>query len=280
MIERKIGFIGGGNMAQSLIGGLINSGISPENISVAEPLPSLRAKLKSKFDVKVTAKNSDVAESVTLLVLAVKPQIMQEAITSIKNAVALKPVLVISVAAGINIQSIETWFGGRPAVVRVMPNTPALIGAGISGLFANSQVTLDGRENAAQVMKAVGNIVWLQNEGELDLVTAVSGSGPAYFFYLMEAIERVAVSEGLDPTTARTLTVETAIGAGRLALASPDSLAVLRKQVTSPGGTTEAAINSLDESQVSESVGKAVKAAKARSEELSQFLGTEDHDKK
>ncbi|MBT3706458.1 MAG: NAD(P)-binding domain-containing protein, partial [Proteobacteria bacterium] len=119
MIERKIGFIGGGNMAQSLIGGLINSGISPENISVAEPLPSLRAKLKSKFDVKVTAKNSDVAESVTLLVLAVKPQIMQEAITSIKNAVALKPVLVISVAAGISIQSIETWFGGRPAVVRV-----------------------------------------------------------------------------------------------------------------------------------------------------------------
>ena len=279
MNEKKIGFIGGGNMAQSLIGGLINSGISPENISVAEPLPSLRTKLKSKFGVKVSAKNSDIAGAVTLLVLAVKPQIMQEVISSIKNTVALKPVLVISVAAGINIQSIETWFGGRPAVVRVMPNTPALIGAGISGLFANSQVTLDDRENAEQVMRAVGNIVWLQSEGHLNLVTAVSGSGPAYFFYLMEAIERVAVSEGLDPTTARTLTVETAIGAGRLALASSDSLAVLREQVTSPGGTTEAAINSLDESRVSQSVGKAVNAAKKRSEELSQLLGTEDRDK-
>ena len=279
MNEKKIGFIGGGNMAQSLIGGLITSGISPENISVAEPLPSLRAKLKSKFDVKVSAKNSDIAGAVTLLVLAVKPQIMQEVISSIKNTVALKPILVISVAAGINIQSIETWFGGRPAVVRVMPNTPALIGAGISGLFANSQVTLDDRENAEQVMRAVGNIVWLQSEGQLNLVTAVSGSGPAYFFYLMEAIERVAVSEGLDPTTARTLTVETAIGAGRLALASSDSLAVLREQVTSPGGTTEAAINSLDESRVSQSVGKAVNAAKKRSEELSQLLGTEDRDK-
>ena len=267
-------------MAQSLMGGLINSGISPETIWVAEPLSPLRAKLKSKFGVKVSAENSEVAEAVTLLVLAVKPQIMQEAIASIKNAVALKPVLVISVAAGISIQSIETWFGGQTAVVRVMPNTPALIGAGISGLFANSQVTDDGRESAEQIMRAVGNIVWLENEGQLDLVTAVSGSGPAYFFYLMEAIERVAVGSRLDPATARTLIVETAIGAGRLALASPDSLAVLRKQVTSPGGTTEAAINSLDESQVSESVGKAVKAAKARSEELSQFLGTEDHDKK
>ena len=267
-------------MAQSLIGGLINSGISPETIWVAEPLAPLRTKLKSKFGVKVSAENSEVAEVVTLLVLAVKPQIMQEAIASLKDTVALKSILMISVAAGIDIRSIETWFGGDPAVVRVMPNTPALIGAGISGLFANSQVTDDGRESAEQIMRAVGNIVWLENEGQLNLVTAVSGSGPAYFFYLMEAIERVAVGSGLDPTTARALTVETAIGAGRLALASSDSLAVLRKQVTSPGGTTEAAINSLDESQVSESVGKAVNAAKARSEELSQLLGTEDHDKK
>ena len=279
MIEKKIGFIGGGNMAQSLIGGLINSGISPETIWVAEPLPPLRTKLKSKFGVKVSAKNSEVAEAVTLLVLAVKPQIMQEAIASLKDTVALKSILMISVAAGIDIKSIETWFEGHPAVVRVMPNTPALIGAGISGLFANSQVTDDGRESAEQIMRAVGNIVWLENEGQLDLVTAVSGSGPAYFFYLMEAIERVAVSEGLDPTTARTLTVETAIGAGRLALASSDSLAVLREQVTSPGGTTEAAINSLDESQVSKSVGRAVNAAKDRSEALSQLLGTEDRDK-
>jgi pyrroline-5-carboxylate reductase len=280
MSEKKIGFIGGGNMAQSLIGGLINSGISPETIWVAEPLAPLRTKLKSKFGVKVSAENSEVAEVVALLVLAVKPQIMEEAIASLKDTVALKSILMISMAAGIDINSIETWFGGDPAVVRVMPNTPALIGAGISGLFANSQVTDDDRESAEQIMRAVGNIVWLENEGQLNLVTAVSGSGPAYFFYLMEAIERVAVGSGLDPTTARALTVETAIGAGRLALASSDSLAVLRKQVTSPGGTTEAAINSLDESQVSESVGKAVNAAKARSEELSQLLGTEDHDKK
>ena len=279
MSEKKIGFIGGGNMAQSLIGGLINSGISPETIWVAEPLAPLRTKLKSKFGVKVSAENSEVAEVVTLLVLAVKPQIMQEAIASLKDTVALKSILMISVAAGIDIRSIETWLGGDPAVVRVMPNTPALIGAGISGLFANSQVTDDGRESAEQIMRAVGNIVWLENEGQLNLVTAVSGSGPAYFFYLMEAIERVAVGSGLDPTTARALTVETAIGAGRLALASSDSLAVLREQVTSPGGTTEAAINSLDENQVSKSVGRAVNAAKDRSEELSQLLGTEDHDK-
>ena len=221
--------------------------------------------------------DADLPDSLTV-VLAVKPQAFGD------MAGTLAPLagpdrLFVSIMAGISLDGLASVFGEDAAIVRTMPNTPASIGHGITAAVASAKVGAAQREAVSEMMRAAGKVVWLEAEADIDAVTAVSGSGPAYFFYLMEAIERVAVSEGLDPTTARTLTVETAIGAGRLALASSDSLAVLREQVTSPGGTTEAAINSLDENQVSKSVGRAVNAAKDRSEELSQLLGTEDHDK-
>ena len=277
MQHKNIGFIGGGNMAQSLIGGLIKAGTPTTNISVAEPRESIRGQLQHDFAVSVHAINGAVANNADILVLAVKPQVIQEAISSIKVTISDRPILIVSIVAGIRIKSIQQWTGGSPAVVRVMPNTPALIGAGISALFANDRVSKQGKKDADLILSAVGKTVWLDNEGFLDTVTAVSGSGPAYFFYLMEAIESAAISEGLDPKTARTLTTETALGASKLARVSDETLSTLRQRVTSPGGTTEAALKRMQSGAVFESFQDAVHAAKMRSHELA-FILDEDLD--
>ncbi len=261
-------------MARSLIGGLVKSGVPPSHILVSEPQQILREKLKNEFAVAAFAKNHAVASQADVVVLAVKPQAMKEAVASIKEVLSARPILLVSIAAGIRIASIERWVGGSPAIVRVMPNTPALIGSGISALYANERVDAEGKKVAQLILSAVGATVWLDGEDKLDAVTAVSGSGPAYFFYLMEAIEAAAIAQGLDPETARTLTIETALGASKLAKASNESVAALRKQVTSPGGTTEAALQLMQADSVLDSVVNAIAAAKTRSEELAAMLDT------
>ena len=275
MSNSKIAFIGGGNMARSLIGGMIATGISNQNISVSEPKADLREKLTKDFGVNALEENASAVMGVNVIVLAVKPQILQEVVIPLGNLIAEARPLLISVAAGVTCSSIERWVGSQPALIRVMPNTPALIGAGISALYANSNVSDDQRALAEKIMAAVGKTIWIKEETLMDAVTAVSGSGPAYFFYVMQAIYDAAVREGLDTQTARLLTLETALGAARLALASTEDPGNLQAQVTSPGGTTEAAINVLDNSGVRDALQKAVSAARARGGELAKLLDRE-----
>ena len=272
MSNFKITFIGGGNMARSLIGGLVATGISNKNISVSEPKADLREKLTEDFGVNALEENASAVVGANVIVLAVKPQILQEVVTPLGSLVAEARPLLISVAAGVTCSSIERWIGGDPALIRVMPNTPALIGAGISALYANSNVGVDQRALAEKIVTAVGKTVWIEEESLMDAVTAVSGSGPAYFFYVMQAIHDAAVREGLDTETARVLSLETALGAARLALASTEDPGKLQEQVTSPGGTTEAAIKILDDSGVRDTLQQAVSAARARGGELAKLL--------
>jgi len=272
MSNPNITFIGGGNMARSLVGGLVSAGTSSTRISVSEPLPEIRDKLLEDFGVNVHTENISAATGAHVIVLAVKPQVLQEVVVPLRDLIAEHRPLLISVAAGVTAPSIERWVGDRPALVRVMPNTPALVGAGISALYANKNVREDQRELAEMIMSAVGKTVWIENESLMDTVTAVSGSGPAYFFYVMQAIKDAAAAEGLDEDTARLLVLETALGAARLAVESVEDPGILQKRVTSPGGTTEAAINVLDSSRVSKAFEKAVSAARARGGELAELL--------
>jgi len=275
MSNSKIAFIGGGNMARSLIGGMIATGVSNQNISVSEPQADLRKCLNEDFEVSASEENASVAKGADVIVLAVKPQILQEVVTPLGSLVAEARPLLISVAAGVTCLSIERWVGGQPALIRVMPNTPALIGAGISALYANSNVSDDQRALAEKIMAAVGKTIWIKEETLMDAVTAVSGSGPAYFFYVMQAIHDAAVREGLDAQTARLLSLETALGAARLAVESTEDPGSLQTQVTSPGGTTEAAINVLNNSGVRDALQQAVSAARARGGELAELLDRE-----
>jgi pyrroline-5-carboxylate reductase len=272
MSNSKIAFIGGGNMARSLIGGMIATGISNQDISVSEPKADLREKLNEDFGVSASEDNASAVMGADVVVLAVKPQVLQEVVTPLGNLIAETRPLLISVAAGVTSSSIERWVGGRPALIRVMPNTPALIGAGISALYANSNVSDDHRALAEKIVTAVGKTIWIEEESLMDAVTAVSGSGPAYFFYVMQAIHDAAVREGLDAKTARLLSLETALGAARLAVESTEDPGTLQKQVTSPGGTTEAAIRVLNDSGVGDALQRAVSAARARGGELAKLL--------
>jgi len=272
MSNSKIAFIGGGNMARSLIGGMIATGISNQDISVSEPKADLREKLNEDFGVSASEDNASAVMGADVVVLAVKPQVLQEVVTPLGNLIAETRPLLISVAAGVTSSSIERWVGSRPALIRVMPNTPALIGAGISALYANSNVSDDHRALAEKIVTAVGKTIWIEEESLMDAVTAVSGSGPAYFFYVMQAIHDAAVGEGLDAKTARLLSLETALGAARLAVESTEDPGTLQKQVTSPGGTTEAAIRVLNDSGVGDALQRAVSAARARGGELAKLL--------
>ena len=272
MSDSNIAFIGGGNMARSLIGGLVAAGTPSRTISVSDPQAELRNNLQEDFGINVHADNISAATGARVIVLAVKPQVLQEVVAPLGTLVSEHQALLVSIAAGITAPSIERWAGGQPALVRVMPNTPALVGAGISALYANENVDEDQRKLAETIMSAVGKTVWIEDESLMDTVTAVSGSGPAYFFYVMQGINDAAVNNGLDAETARLLTLETALGAARLALESTEEPGTLQKRVTSPGGTTEAAINVLDSSGVSDAFQNAVSAACARGGELAKLL--------
>lgn len=273
MNTQHIGFIGGGNMAGSLIGGLVSSGYPANKITVADLDAEKLVHLSDTFGVNVEQDASVLALDVDILVLAVKPQHMQVATEAVRQAVQQKKPVVVSIAAGIRIEVLRRWVGGDLPIVRCMPNTPALVKTAATGLFANEQVSENQKDQVESLLGAVGVTVWVNAESELDVVTALSGSGPAYFFMMMEALEAAAVNAGLDPQTAQLLTQETALGAAKMALASSESTAVLRQRVTSPGGTTERALGVMNERGLANIFQEALLAAKDRSIELSDELG-------
>lgn len=267
----RITFIGGGNMAIALIGGLKKQGFSIAGVQVVEPDPEARERLTAAFGVRSTAAVDAAALACEVLVLAVKPQQMQEALAPLTSR--LSGQLVLSIAAGLRLEAIARWLGGHRRLVRAMPNTPALVGAGISGLYAAPEVDEQGRTQAEKILGAVGATLWVEDEARIDAVTAVSGSGPAYVFYFIEAIEAAARELGCDAVSARRLTVDTFLGAAQLAAQSSESVATLRERVTSKGGTTEAALCAFAECGVAEAIGQGVLAAYSRGQELGQRLG-------
>ena len=267
----SIGFIGGGNMAQAIIRGLLNAGHPAEKISVADPAPGSR-EIVAAIDtaITLTTDNTLLAENSEVLILAVKPQIMAAVAKPLKHADKPANQIVVSVAAGVTLESMRDWFGADAALIRVMPNQPALIGEGMSGLCANPNVSDAGKELATYVMEATGKVLWFDEEQLIDAVTAISGSGPAYFYLVMEIMQQVAEEFGFDAETARTLCTQTALGAGRVATISGEDLSELRERVTSPGGTTAAALQILEESGIRDMFRTALQAARDRSVELGQ----------
>ncbi len=273
MTSSKITFIGGGNMASSLIGGLIADGYDSRRITVSDPDTDKLAQLAARFEVQTATDNNQAIEQAQVVVLAVKPQALEAVARGIADTITRVRPLVISIAAGIEESALRVWLGADTALVRGMPNTPALIQSGATGLHAGPGVTDEQRDMAESILRAVGLTRWVEEEAQMDAVTAVSGSGPAYFFLVMEAIESAAGEMGLDTETARLLTLQTALGAARMAMESSDSPATLRQRVTSPGGTTERALQILEEGKLRELFKQALEGAESRSRELSDLLG-------
>ncbi|MGH8475614.1 MAG: pyrroline-5-carboxylate reductase [Methylococcales bacterium] len=275
MDQKKIGFIGGGNMATALIGGLLDGSYRSERIRVSDIDQKILHHLSAQYGVETSLNNQVVAQNADVLILAVKPQVLESVLTQLGGS-ALRPgTLVISIVAGIREKTIEKWLGASVALIRAMPNTPALIRAGATALHANPQVTNEQRNLAESILRSVGTLVWLESESRLDVVTALSGSGPAYFFLFMEALEESALKLGLDQPTARLLIEQTAYGAARIALEVDESPAQLRKRVTSPGGTTQQAMEVFEKGGFRNLVAEALSAACRRSIEISREFGGE-----
>lgn len=273
MSAYDIAIIGGGNMGRALAGGLVRRGLAPHSICVGEPSETVRASIRRELGCSASADNDEAVAGARTVVIAVKPQEAARVVCGLKPRLIEHRPLVISVAAGIPVRSLELWCGAGVPVVRAMPNRPALVGAGATGLHAPAHIAPAVRTRAEEVMRAVGAVVWVEAESDLDLVTALSGSGPAYCFLLAEMMMQAAVSRGLDPEAARVLAVETLHGAGALAHASGD-LATLRAEVTSKGGTTEAALRELSgEAGFGPLVQRAIDAAAQRSRELAAQFG-------
>jgi pyrroline-5-carboxylate reductase len=269
-----IAFIGGGNMARSLIGGLLANGLPPPQVWAADPNPATRSELATHYGgIHTTADNAEAVRRSDVVVIAVKPQAAQEAAASIAAAVQERRPLVISIAAGIRERVLRAWLGEGTAVVRTMPNTPALVGSGATALFANPAVSTEQKDLAESVLRAVGVTLWVEDEGLLDAVTALSGSGPAYFFLMMEALEAAGRRLGLPRDSARLLTLQTALGAAKMALESSEALSELRRRVTSPGGTTERAVQVLEDHHLEAAFDEALQAAHRRSRELADLFG-------
>jgi pyrroline-5-carboxylate reductase len=268
VLNCNISFIGGGNMAQALIGGLIARGLPPTRITVSDPVEKVRFFLEEK-DVHVTDDNTAAIRDADIVVFAVKPQVLASVLKPLNGLFDGK--LVISIVAGAEVATISELLGTE-RIVRVMPNTPALVQTGAHGLFATEAVDQKDRELASQVLAATGLTLWVNTEAQIDAVTAVSGSGPAYFFYLMESMIRAGKNLGLDEKVATALTLQTALGAAQMAITSSNTPAELRKNVTSPNGTTQAAIEVFDHAQISQSIQAALAAAKTRSQQLAQEL--------
>ena len=257
-------------MASSLISGLIASGHSPQQIWVSDISPDTLTALAANLNVNTSASNDDIINEADVIVLAVKPQTLADVAKSIAPLIRQRKSLVVSIAAGISQKSLSNWLGADTAIVRCMPNTPALVLTGATALHANDKVTAEQRDLAESILRSVGIALWVEDESELDAVTAVSGSGPAYYFLLMEAMEKAALELGLSETTARLLVQQTALGAAKIALESSESPEQLRKRVTSPGGTTQQAIETFQQGGFTELVSKALHAARDRSIEMSK----------
>ncbi|MDR9406905.1 MAG: pyrroline-5-carboxylate reductase [Spiribacter sp.] len=273
MSDTIITFIGGGNMARSLIGGLIADGHTAAHLRVAEPDSARRQALIDDFGVQAFADNATAARGAAAVMLAVKPAMMATVSGELAGQIRSQASLVISIAAGVRSADLGRWLGDGVAIVRAMPNTPALVQTGATALYANAVVNTEQRDLAETILRAVGMVVWLPDEAQMDAVTALSGSGPAYFFYTMEAMQAAGESLGLEPRTAQLLTLETALGAARMALESADDAATLRQRVTSPGGTTAAAIEQLQAGELGPLYAKAMRAAAERAAAMGDELG-------
>jgi pyrroline-5-carboxylate reductase len=268
----KIAFIGGGNMATALIGGLIKQGTPAGYLYAVDPVAETRDRLEKTFRIVTGEAASGKLADYDAIVIAVKPQTLKDAATAVRPFIVERQ-LVISIAAGVRSTDVARWLGDHARIVRAMPNTPALVGLGVTGLLASPTVNHDGRMLAEQVLEAVGEVVWCNNEAEIDSITALSGSGPAYVFYFMEALATAAQNLGFPPEEARRLAVGTFTGAAQLAAQSEESLSLLRERVTSKGGTTAAAIASFMESGIAEAIVKGTSAARQRAFEMGEEFG-------
>ena len=277
IVNTKLGFIGGGNMASSLIGGLVNNSdqqdLTPQDIMVYEPNAEKAEQLRAQFNIQLATDNTQLIEFANVIVIAVKPQVLQNVLEPLTQAFKSKKPLIVSIVAGIRSNSIEQWLDHEYAIVRVMPNTPALVGAGASGLYANQKVNDEQKTTTETLLNAVGMCRWVDQENDIDSVTALSGSGPAYFMLFIKSLIDAAEAAGLDKKTAKDLALATASGSTELIANSEDSLQTLIDNVTSPGGTTEQALLSFDTDKLSTIVGSAFEAARRRSEELADQLG-------
>lgn len=270
-MHQTLAFIGGGNMARSLIGGLLARGMDAARIIVASPAGSRLTTLGREYAIRITSDNNEAVSGAQVVVLAVKPQQMRAAATGLARSLAPQT-LIVSVAAGIEASVISGWCGGA-AVVRCMPNRPALQGCGMTALYASANVKSDARQMAERILSAVGATLWIDDESQMDAVTAVSGTGPAYFFLLIEILEQAAVDLGLSRDISRKLAIETAYGSGRMARETLDPPATLRQQVASKGGTTEAALRRLEAGNIRGIFADAIAAAARRSAELGVEFG-------
>ena len=274
MISNKVGLIGGGNMARAIGGGLLRGGMHATDLMIAEPLPQQCDRLRQElYGAMVTGDNKLVARTAEILLFAVKPQILKPVCQDLVDEVQASRPLIMSIAAGPRIDDIDSWLGGGMSVVRVMPNQPALIDQGISALFANERTSQDRRDQAEKIMTAVGHAVWLDAESKMDAVTAVSGTGPSYFYLLIDVMIESARNYGIDEATARILAVETARGATALAAAETESMASLIERVRSPGGTTTAAFEYLDSKDARGIFATAIDEAEKRAAELADEAG-------
>lgn len=272
MTQTNIAFIGAGNMATSLISGLINKGHNPANIWASAPSEASRSKAAA-LGINVSEDNVEIISKADVVVIAVKPQMLKQVVSPLKTLFKGTNKVVISIAAGIDLTSLQAWLGDTIAIVRCMPNTPSLLGLGSTGLYGNSNTTVVQKELASSILNAVGVSVWVDDEAALDAVTAVSGSGPAYYFLLMEAIQEVGITMGLDAKTSKLLTLQTALGAAQMALDSDVEVDELRRRVTSPGGTTEQAVNTFEAGGLRELVEKAMNNCAKRAREMAKELG-------
>ena len=274
MNDTMLCFIGGGNMAGSLINGLIADGWDPASIRVSDTDSAKLDRLAERFQVQTTGDNNNAVTDADVVVLAVKPQVMEAVVRDIAPRVAERQPLIVSIAAGITEPTLRHWLGADMAIVRCMPNTPAMVRSGATALYANPQVSDEQRSIAESILRAVGIVIWVDDEAMMDAVTALSGSGPAYLFLFIEALQEAGRELGISDETAYLLALQTAFGAAKMALESDEHAATLRQRVTSPGGTTERAINTLHEGGFRELVSRALQAAAERSRELSREFGS------
>lgn len=265
-----IGFIGAGNMATALAGGMIANHFSPKTLMLSDINEQALEKIERELGVNTSTNNAELIQKSDVIVLALKPQVMQQVLEPLTKEFQEKKPLLISIAAGITVNSLDLWTGGNLAIIRCMPNTPALVKLGASGLFANDKTNHAQKQQAQQILEAVGIVEWLDAENKIDMVTALSGSGPAYFFLMIETMIEAAVAQGLSKETATALTLQTALGAATMATQSDVDVSELRRRVTSPKGTTEAALNSFLKNNYQDLVKQALDAAYLRSIELSK----------
>jgi len=272
--SKKIGFIGAGNMASALVRGMIANNMPPESIMLSDINNNQLNTLSHQLGVKTTTSNERLIKACDIVVIAVKPQLVHDIIQPLASTFQQKSTLIISIVAGITIESLDLWTDGGSAIIRCMPNTPALLKLGASGLYANALVTDAQKQQAQDILQAVGSVEWLSHETQIDAVTALSGSGPAYYFLMMEAMIQAGKDLGLSEQSAKALTLQTALGAATMAMKSDIDEGVdvqeLRRRVTSPNGTTEAAINNFQENNFEGIISDAMQAAKLRSEQLAQ----------